>query len=137
VIADHDRKRNPHWPWPDHQPVDRARRLAQAWRAIALRADPDAVQAVDQRAAMWGETWWRDREEHIDDDRELTTSEAAELVNVAPKTIRNWATLNHPEKPGKLLPRFGRKGKETVYIAADVRAAAAALRRAQHRRAWP
>jgi len=137
VIADHDRKVNPQWPWPDHGPVDRARRIALAYRAIAHRTDPHATIEADARAQRWGETWMLDTEQAIDDDRELTTAEAAELVNVAPKTIRNWAGLDHPERPGKLLPRFGKRGRETLYIAADVRAAVAALRRAQHARTWP
>jgi hypothetical protein len=137
VIADHDRKVNPQWPWPDETPATRARRLARAYRAVAARADPHATRTVDQRAAGWGETWMLDTEQTVDDDRELTTAEAAELVNVAPQTIRKWACLNHPEQPGrKLLPRFGRRGRETLYIAADVRAAAAALIRTQHARTW-
>lgn len=136
MIADHDRKVNPQWPYADHDPTTRARRLAGMYRAIAARADPTATAEADARASAWGETWMLDGEDLVDDDRELTTAEAAELVNVSPKTIRNWASLDHPERPGRLLPRFGRRGRETLYIASDVRAAVAALRRVQHARTW-
>lgn len=134
MIADHDRRVNPLWPYPDHDPTVRARRVAGMFRAALRSVSVTVADECDDRAKAFGETWMLDGEDLVDDDRELTTAQAAELVNVTVKTIRNWACLDHPERSGKLLPRFGHVGRETTYIAADVRAAVKVLRRSQHAR---
>ena len=130
---DYDKQTNPRWPNPIDDPTQRARRIAGMYRALLNTARPDLCQQSDQTARDRGETWMLERQEVIEPHQELTATEAAQLVNVAPKTIHNWAYLDHPENPHqKLLPKFKKRGRERTYLAQDVLAAKAALLRARH-----
>ena len=132
----YDRRINPRWPYPQDGPAERARRVALAYRARLARLSAEAAAECDELAARYGETWMLDQPE-VDDDQELTTTEAAQLVGVSPGTIRNWACAQHPEYPDRpLLPRYGRRGRERTYLARHVREADAVMRRAQHARTW-
>lgn len=132
MTPDYDRQTNPRWPNHLDNPTHRARAVARMYRAHLRAVHPDLCDQADQAAATFGESWMLERADVIEPDRELTTAEAAELVNVPPATIRKWACLDHPERPGeKVLPRFNRRGRETVYLAGKVLEAAAFLRRAK------
>lgn len=129
---DYDRQTNPRWPNHLDTPVHRARAVARMYRAHLRAVRPDLCDQADATAASFGEDWMLDRPEIIEPDRELTTAEAAALVNVTPQRIREWACLNHPLDPGRaLLPRFAKRGRETVYLAGQVLEAAAVIRRAR------
>lgn len=118
------------WPNPADTALDRARRVAGMYRARLGALNPAARDDCDQTAASFGETWMLDKPDIIDPDRELTTAQAAELVNVPAQRIRKWAGLNHPEQPGQpLLPRFKMRGRERTYLAGQVLQAAATMRR--------
>jgi hypothetical protein len=118
------------WPNPVDTPLDRARRIAGMYRARLRALDRDACDELDDTAASFGETWMLEKPDIVDPDRELTTAEAAELLNVPVQRIRNWACLNHPEQPGQpLLPRFKMRGRERTYLAGQVLAAAVLMRR--------
>ncbi len=120
------------WPNPIDTPLDRARRIAGMYRARLRALNLEACDELDATAASFGETWMLKRPDIIDPDRELTTSQAADLVRVHPDTIRQWACTNHPNTPGaKLLPRFGRQGRERTYIASKVLEAAALAKSGQ------
>jgi hypothetical protein len=135
VIPAYDRKVNPDWPHPDHSPLERARWMARTYRAALRDVDTARADRCDERARRFGETWLLEHEDLIDDHTELTTAEAAELAGVSVGTLRNWACLPHPEREGEtLLPRFGKRGRETLYLAGAVREAVKAARRAQHAR---
>lgn len=125
-------RRNP-WPNPLDTPVDRARRVAGMYRTRLRALSVLACDEADQVAASFGETWMLDKPQIVQPDQELTTAEAAELVRVTPKRIREWACATHPENPGEpLLPRFKMRGRERTYLAVHVLAAAAAMRRYRH-----
>lgn len=118
------------WPNPVDSPLERARRVAGMYRARLRALDSAACDDCDATAVGFGETWMLDKPDLVDPDRELTTTEAANLVNTTPKRIREWACLDHPEEPGgPLLPRFKMRGRERTYLAKDVLAAAAVMRR--------
>ncbi|MEU3452155.1 hypothetical protein ABZ671_00730 [Micromonospora sp. NPDC006766] len=133
MIPDYDKQTNPRWPNHLDGPTQRARRVAGMYRAHLRAARPDLSDQADETAASFGETWMLERPEIIEPDRELTTAEAAALVNVTPRTIRDWACLDRRDGEGKVLPRFGKRGRETVYLAGKV-LEAAALIRARHTR---
>ncbi|MFJ1539309.1 hypothetical protein ACIODS_12270 [Micromonospora chalcea] len=130
MTPDYDKQTNPRWPnWLDN-PTQRARTVARMYRAHLRAARPDLCDQADETASQFGETWMLEREEPIDPDRELTTAEAAALVNVPPQRIREWACLNRRDDPNrKVLPRFGKRGRETLYLAGQVLEAAALVRR--------
>lgn len=131
--ADYDKQTNPRWPYALDDPKVRARKITQMYRQRLEKLNPDAAADCDATASQFGETWMLPHETHIDPTQELTTEQAAQLINVAPKTISNWASLDHPENPHqKLLPRFKKRGRERTYLAQDVLTARAALLRARH-----
>jgi len=126
------------WPWAVDTDLDRARRITMMYRGRLNLAAPEACAEADDLMRMYGETWMLDKLDIVDPDAELTTAQAAELVRVPPRRIRDWACLDHPEKPGEpLLPRFKMRGRERTYLAAAVLAAAAAVRRHAARRHLP
>lgn len=121
------------WPNPVDTPLDRARRIAGMYRSRLRALDRDACDELDETAASFGEDWMLEKLDIIDPDAELTTNEAALLVRVPVRRIREWAQASHPEDRARpLLPRFKMRGRERTYLAAHVLAAAAAMRRYQH-----
>lgn len=128
MIRDYDRQTNPRWPNPLDTPTLRARAVARMYRAHLRAARPDLCDQADQTAAGFGEDWMLERPEVIEPDRELTTAQAAALLNVPARTIRDWACLDRADGQGKVLPRFAKRGRETVYLAGSVLAAAALIR---------
>lgn len=129
---DRQGRRDP-WPWPLDTPLDRARKITGMYRRHLLTAAPEVCASVDDTAREFGETWMLERLDVVNPDAEITTAQAAELVNVTPKRIREWAQANHPEDRTKpLLPRFKMRGRERTYLAGNVLAAAAAMRRYRH-----
>jgi hypothetical protein len=121
------------WPNPVDTPLDRARRIAGMYRARLRSLDRAACDELDETAAEFGEDWMIEKLDVVDPDAELTTAEAARLVRVPVRRIREWAQASHPEDRTKLLlPRFKMRGRERTYLAAHVLAAAAAMRRYQH-----
>jgi hypothetical protein len=124
------------WPYPLDTALERARKVAGMYRARLRALDVDACDILDDTAASFGEDWMLEKPDVVDPDQELTTAKAAELVRVHPDTIRKWACAPHPTDRDKpLLPRFKKRGRERTYLAGQVLAAAALVRRAQHTRA--
>lgn len=118
------------WPYPIDTPLDRARKIALMYRAHLGTANPNLRDQCDQTAASYGETWMLDRPDIIDPDREITGDLAAELAQTSESTIRKWASMEHPDKPGQpLLPAAGWAGRRRTYLAVNVLAAAATVRR--------
>lgn len=120
------------WPWPLDNEVDRARKVAMMYRERLRTLSRPACDQADEVAAGFGEDWMLAKPQRVEENQELTTVEAAQLVKVTVDKIRKWACADHPERPGEpLLPRFKKRGKERTYLAQHVLAAAAAVRRAQ------
>ncbi len=134
---DLDRQQNRNrWPFPDDSPVQRARHIAIMYRTRLRAVDRAAADDCDATARQFGETWIAPEAVAYPDDKEVTTDEAASMANVTVDTIRQWACMPHPEKPGEpLLPRFGKRGRQRTYIARKVREAAAAVTRAKRQSA--
>lgn len=134
MIPDYDRQTNPRWPNHLDGPTQRARAVARMYRAHLRAVRPDLCDQADATAAQFGESWPLERPDVIDPDRELTTTEAAELVNVPANTLHKWAGMNHPDDPDRpLLPRFKKRGRERTFLAGQVLEAAAIVGRQRQR----
>ena len=121
------------WPWPLDSPLDQARKIAGMYRQHLLTANPQLCAHVDDTTRAFGQTWLLERPDIIDPTTEWTTTEAAHIVGVPVRRIREWAQATHPEdRTRPLLPRFAMRGRERTYLAADVLAAAVAMRRYRH-----
>lgn len=130
---DRQATRNP-WPNPIDTPLDRARKITGMYRSRLKALAPAACAEADRVAVSFGEDWMVDKPEVVEPEQELTTAEAADLIRVSPRRIRDWAQAEHPEKSGEpLLPRFKMRGRERTYLAVNVLAAAAAMRRHNNR----
>lgn len=124
------------WPNSVDTALDRARKIAGMYRARLRALDVGACDLLDDTAVSFGEDWMLEKPDIVDPLRQLTTTEAAELVHVHPDTIRKWACAQHPTEHGRmLLPRFKKRGRERTYLAGNVLEAAAIVRRAQQARA--
>jgi hypothetical protein len=123
------------WPHPYDDPTTIARKAALMYRARLGLADRKARDECDNILASYGQDWMLDRPQIVEPDAEVTTAEAADLVNVSKGVIRQWACKPHPEHPDRpLLPRAGFRGHDRTYKAVDVLAAAVAVRRARQSR---
>ncbi len=115
------------WPWPGDNELTRARKVAMAYRTALGANNRELRDEIDRSLAEVGQTWMLDVVATVEPDGldEVTTAQAAELAHVPPHRIRAWAVEQHPTDPGRaLLPRFGRRGKQTTYLVRDVHAAA-------------
>lgn len=109
------------WPYPGDSPVARARRVAQAYRAIAEAVDPDACADLDARLYQWGETWAVPTLVTVDPDDWLTPGDAANLAGVSVGQLRVW------RKRGRIVGRPN--GNSYQYRAGDIQQLFTAVRR--------
>lgn len=100
------------WPFPGDTALDRARRIAQSYRAELVAADPAAAGVLDARALAYGETWIVPQLATVDLDDLVTVDEAAELVGKTPAAIHKWITRDKrleatTDASGRLRVRAG------------------------------
>lgn len=96
---DRQPSRNP-WPHPGDTPLQRARRLAIAYRQHLNTTNPDVCAALDDAARSYGENWVCDNLVTVPDDELLTTDQAAELAGVDPETVRQWRKRGYISRNG-------------------------------------
>lgn len=123
------------WPWGPETELQKARRIAIAYRNHFHTANPTVCDVLDAAMVEHGQTWLLPRPVLYDDTDAVTTAVAAELVGRSAAVIRRWAATDHPDRPGKLLPAFGWDGPSRTYLVGEVREAAAisAARLTYHR----
>lgn len=89
--ADYDRKpTRQQWPHPGDTMLQKARRLAIAYRQHLNTANPQLCAALDEAARSYGEDWICGDLVTIPDDHHLTYAEAAEYVGVDVETVKQW-----------------------------------------------
>lgn len=78
------------WPWPADTSLERARRLARAYRDALARVDGPAAAALDRWAVDHGQPWIAAQEWEYDEDRLYTLAEVAEKCHVVLRTVYQW-----------------------------------------------
>lgn len=78
------------WPWPADTPLDRARRLAQSYRAALVAVHADTADAIDAWAVDHGQGWVVGATWDYDEDELLTFQQAADRANVQVRTVYQW-----------------------------------------------
>jgi hypothetical protein len=89
------------WPWHGDGPAARARKVALAYRAIAVQLlaaaekagadmDPDAIRKADERFMKWGEGWLDVGPVTYDGDDMVGSRVAGSLVGLAAGTISRY-----------------------------------------------
>lgn len=128
---DRQPSRNP-WPHPGDTLLQRARRLAIAYRQHLKTANPDLCAALDDAARSYGETWICDNLITTPDDQMLTTAEAAELAGVDIETVRQWRKRGYISRDGSRqhlkVSGLSERGWP-MFIAAEVKEIADTTRR--------
>jgi hypothetical protein len=87
------------WPFPADTPLERARRIAQSYRAALLAIAPEHCHRLDEKAVDLGQGWVRPMESDVVDlDEALTAEQIGQLLSVAPRTVRMWGYRGHIER---------------------------------------
>ncbi|MGQ0575987.1 MAG: hypothetical protein ACT4RN_17530 [Pseudonocardia sp.] len=79
------------WPWPADTALERARRVAQAYRAQLLELAPDRAARLDAELRDRGQGWVCARRLALDADELIGVPMAAQLCEVSERTIDKWA----------------------------------------------
>jgi len=88
------------WPHPGDTLLQRARRIAIAYRQHLHTANPQLCDALDDTARAYGEDWVCGGTLTVPEDQLLTTAEAAELAGVDIETIRQWRKRGYKSAAG-------------------------------------
>ena len=94
------------WPWPADTAVERARRIARAYRDIAINAEPHSCVELDEQMREWGQTWVTPKYTINDPDELLTTNEVAEYCDVHPGSVDQWRRRGLPVTMTPDGPRY-------------------------------
>jgi hypothetical protein len=86
------------WPFPEDTTLERARKIARSYRALAMAADPTACALLDERATERGQGWVVPRADGLDLDDLLRVPDLAHLVDVPEGTIRSWMSRGELER---------------------------------------
>lgn len=89
------------WPWHGDGPAARARKVALAYRALALEllaaaekagadVDPDVVRESDRRYMKWGEGWLDTGPVTYDGDDMVNSRVAGSLIGLSSGTISRY-----------------------------------------------
>lgn len=122
------------WPWRGDSAVDRARRVAQSYRAALADADPARCAALDAEMARLGQEWVRPVLAHVDLDDFVSLARAGELVGLSKDAVYKW-TVARGGRPPMLSARRSDAGALTVCIRDVLRVNAEHRRRRADRRA--
>lgn len=78
------------WPYPADTVLDRARRVAHAYRHALQQLDPERCQALDAQMAALGQPWVAPTLSTHEPDDLLTAALAADEMGVVIRTIYTW-----------------------------------------------
>lgn len=98
---DRDVQPRTRWPYPDDTPLQRARRIAVAYRQHLKTANPTVCAALDDMATGFGEGWVCEQTVTVAEDEMVTTAQAAELAGVDVETVRQWRKRGYISRGGR------------------------------------
>lgn len=104
----------PDWPFPEDSSIERARRVAIAYRIALLEAAPEQCAILDTQMRYFNQAWVLGQQDAWDDDDLISGRVAAELLSVTPGAVRQYRLR------GLLLGYHTADGWQ--YRVADVRA---------------
>jgi hypothetical protein len=125
------------WPHPGDTALQRARRIALAYRQHLRVANRTLADALDEAAVAYGETWVAEEVVTVGPDEKVSTAAAAALAGVTAETVRQWRKRGYMANGVRVwLARAGLDERGwPLFRAADVLAAAAATRQTRTNRA--
>lgn len=80
----------PDWPFPEDSSIERARKVAIAYRTALLDALPDQCAILDERMRYFNQTWVLGHADLWDDNDLISGKEAAGLLSVTPGAVRHY-----------------------------------------------
>ncbi|MFC5993536.1 helix-turn-helix domain-containing protein [Pseudonocardia hispaniensis] len=92
------------WPWPADTELERARRVARDYRDALRAVRPDLADHLDAQFQAVGQGWVNAEPAALDPDELLTAEQAAELAQVAVRTITTWRLERTPPLPSVRTP---------------------------------
>lgn len=104
------------WPYRGDNRTVQARRVALAYRQLALRAAPEATAALDEQMRAMGQSWAIPRPVVADPDAWISVGDAASLAAVSTDAI--GAMRRAGRLPGRQV------GKRWEYRVGDIMALA-------------
>jgi hypothetical protein len=78
------------WPYPQDNSLERARKVAIAYRVALQEANPDMCAVLDTRMQHFEQTWVLGYQDLWEDNDLITGSEAARLLSVTPAAVRHY-----------------------------------------------
>lgn len=121
------------WPWRGDSAVDRARRVAQSYRAALADTDPARCAALDAEMTRLGQAWVKPLLAQVELDDFVTLAEAAHLVGMTKDAVYKW-TVHRGARAPMLDTRENDDGQITVCIRDVLRVNAEHRRRRAERR---
>lgn len=82
------------WPFRGDLPVDRARQVAEQYRAALERVDPEACAAIDQAARWVGEEWIAPGVAAELEDDWIEAPRAARITGRSTRWVYLWCAAN-------------------------------------------
>lgn len=86
--------------------LERARRVALAYRAALVGLNPEVAHQVDNWAIQYGQSWVHPAEWPYADDELLTAQQVADLCHVEKSTVHRWHQRGLPYTATAKGPRI-------------------------------
>ncbi len=128
------------WPTQADTPLQRARRIAIAYREHLRTANRDVCDALDDMARDFGESWVCGQAITVNLDDMLLTADAADLAGVDVETVRQWRKRGYISRSGQrvYLQVSGQAPSgQPMFRAADILEIVATTRQRRLRRPPP
>lgn len=80
----------PDWPFPDDSSIERARKVAIAYRMALQEVSPEQCAVLDARMRHFNQAWILGQHDLWDDNDLVSGRDAAEMLSVTPGAVRQY-----------------------------------------------